>query len=51
MKLKEVAKEIRELVKKRQESLGLAFEEEKHIYTMNGRRDFPSVSKVLKKIL
>jgi hypothetical protein len=49
MDLKIVASEIRELIKKRQDELGLVFEEEKHIYTMNGRRDYPSVSKVLKK--
>ena len=47
--LKKVATEIREIIKKRQETLGLVFEEEKHIYTMNGRKDYPSVSKVLKK--
>jgi hypothetical protein len=49
MDLKIVASEIRELIKKRQNELGLVFEEEKHIYTMNGRKDYPSVSKVLKK--
>jgi len=49
MDLKIVASEIRELIKKRQNDLGLVFEEEKHIYTMNGRKDYPSVSKVLKK--
>lgn len=49
MDLKIVASEIRELIKKRQDELGLVFEEEKHIYTMNGRKDYPSVSKVLKK--
>lgn len=49
MKLSEVAKEIRELISKRQEHLGLTFEEDKHIYTMNGRKDWPSVSKILKK--
>jgi hypothetical protein len=49
MKLSNIAQEIRELIKVRQESLGLTFEEDKHIYTMNGRRDYPSVSKVLKK--
>ena len=48
MKLSNIAQEIRELVKSRQEQLGLTFEEDKHIYTMNGRRDYPSVSKVLK---
>jgi hypothetical protein len=48
MKLSNIAQEIRELVKLRQEQLGLTFEEDKHIYTMNGRKDYPSVSKVLK---
>jgi hypothetical protein len=48
MKLSNIAQEIRELVKSKQEQLGLTFEEDKHIYTMNGRRDYPSVSKVLK---
>jgi hypothetical protein len=49
MKLSNIAQEIRELVKVRQEQLGLTFEEDKHIYTMNGRKNFPSVSTVLKK--
>ena len=49
MKLSNIAQEIRELVKTRQEELGLTFEEDKHIYTMNGRKDYPSVSKVLKQ--
>ena len=48
MKLNEIAQEIRELVIKRQQELGLTFEEDKHVYTMNGRKDYPSVSKVLK---
>jgi len=48
MKLNEIAQEIRELVTKRQQELGLTFEENKHVYTMNGRKDYPSVSKVLK---
>lgn len=47
--LKEVALEIRSIVSEKQEKLGLTFEEEKHIYTMGGRSDWPSVSKVLKK--
>jgi hypothetical protein len=46
--LKSVASEIREIISKRQKSLGLVFEEDKHIYTMNGNKDYPSVSKVLK---
>jgi hypothetical protein len=49
MSLSNIAQEIRELIKVRQEALGLTFEEDKHIYTMNGRKDYPSVSKVLKK--
>ena len=49
MNLKEIAEEIRELVSQRQKELGLTFEEEEHIYTMNGKIDYPSVSKVLKK--
>ena len=49
MKLNDVAKEIREIISKKQEEFGLSFEEENHIYTMNGRTNYPSVSKVLKK--
>jgi hypothetical protein len=48
MKLNEIAQEIRGLVTKRQQELGLTFEEDKHVYTMNGKKDYPSVSKVLK---
>lgn len=48
MKLNEVAKEIREIISSKQQELGLVFEEKRHIYTMNGRSDWPSVSKVLK---
>ena len=53
MNLQEAALEIREIIKKRQEELGLTFEEDRHIYTMRDvdgtlRNDFPSVSKVLK---
>jgi hypothetical protein len=46
--LKSVASEIREIVSEKQKSLGLVFEEDKHVYTMNGKKDYPSVSKVLK---
>jgi hypothetical protein len=46
--LKSVSSEIRELISERQKSLGLVFEEDKHVYTMNGKKDYPSVSKVLK---
>ena len=49
MNLSVVAKEIRELISKRQKDLGLVFEEQRHIYTMNGKTSWPSVSKVLKK--
>jgi len=48
MSLSQIAQEIRELIKTRQQELGLTFEEDKHVYTMNGRKDYPSVSKVLK---
>ena len=49
MDLKNIAREIREIITQRQVDLGLTFEEERHIYTMNGKNDWPSVSKVLKK--
>ena len=49
MKLNDVAKEIREIISQKQSELGLTFEESDHKYTMNGRTDYPSVSKVLKK--
>lgn len=48
MDLKIIAKDIREIIANRQNDLGLVFEEERHIYTMNGKNDWPSVSKVLK---
>jgi hypothetical protein len=48
-KLNEIAKEIRDVISKRQQELGLTFVEEDHIYTMNGKTNYPSVSKVLKK--
>ena len=47
--LKSVASEIREIIDERQKNLGLVFEEDNHIYTMGGRQDYPSVSKILKK--
>jgi len=49
MKLNKIAEEIREIISQKQQELGLTFEEENHIYTMNGKKDYPSVSKVLKK--
>jgi hypothetical protein len=49
IELKNVASEILEILEKRRQELGLTFEEDNHIYTMNGRTDYPSVSKVLKK--
>ena len=48
MKLNKIAEEIRTVISRRQQEFGLTFEEEHHIYTMNGRTDYPSVSKVLK---
>jgi hypothetical protein len=53
MNLKEIAKEIRDLISEKQQELCLTFEEEKHRYTMkdvngNIKDDFPSVSKVMK---
>jgi hypothetical protein len=52
--LKEIAVEIRDILDKKREELGLSFIEEDHIYFMKDkdgklRDDFPSVSKVLKK--
>jgi hypothetical protein len=47
--LKMIASEIREIISDRQQQLGLVFEEDNHIYTMRGRTDYPSVSKILKK--
>jgi len=49
MKLNKVAEEIRKIISDRQKDIGLVFEEGRHIYTMDGRSDWPSVSKVLKK--
>jgi hypothetical protein len=53
MDLKEIAKEIRDIISQKQKELNLTFEEDSHKYTMidvDGklRDDFPSVSKVLK---
>ncbi len=49
IELKKIAEEIREIISNRQNELGLTFEEERHLYTMNGKSEWPSVSKVLKK--
>lgn len=51
--LREIAKEIREIIKLKQQELSLTFEEDTHTYTMmdsNGElsSEWPSVSKVLK---
>lgn len=51
--LRNVAQEIREIVRKKQEELSLTFVEDTHTYTMadkdgNLRSDWPSVSKVIK---
>lgn len=53
MDLKKIAKEIREIVSKKQQELQLTFEEDSHTYTMvdqSGelKSDWPSVSKVMK---
>lgn len=48
MKLNKVAEDIREIITNKQKEFGLTFEEERHLYTMNGSTDWPSVSKVLK---
>ena len=53
MNLKEIAKEIRDILSEKQKELCLTFEEDKHRYTMidldgNIKDDFPSVSKVMK---
>jgi len=52
--LKKISQELREILDKKREELGLSFVEEEHIYFMkdldgNVRNDFPSVSKVMKK--
>jgi hypothetical protein len=54
MDLKEIAKEIRDILDKRRKDIELTFIEEEHKYFMKGqdgeiRSDFPSVSKLLKK--
>lgn len=49
MDLKIIAKEIRDIISQRQKELELSFEEDKHIYTMMGKKNYPSVSKVIKK--
>jgi len=51
--LKNIAIEIRDILSKKREELCLTFEEESHVYTMKDskgklRKDFPSVSKVMK---
>jgi hypothetical protein len=53
MDLKEIAKEIREIIENKQKELQLTFEEDSHTYTMidlsgKTRSDWPSVSKVMK---
>ena len=52
--LKKISQEIREILDKKREELGLSFVEVEHIYFMKDlkgkvRNDFPSVSKVMKK--
>ena len=49
MDLNKSVKEIREIITQKQQELELTFEEDRHIYTMMGNSNWPSVSKVLKK--
>jgi hypothetical protein len=49
MNLEEIVKELRTTINEKQSELRLSFQEENHIYTMSGKTDYPSVSKVLKK--
>ena len=54
MNLNEVALDIREIIKKKQEELNLTFIEDTHTYFMKDidgelKNNFPSVSKVIKK--
>ena len=49
MNLKSIALEIRELLEQRRNEIGLTFEEDGHVYTMNGKTNWHSVSGVLKK--
>lgn len=54
MNLKEISKEINELLENRRKELDISFVEEEHIYYMRDtegvlRKTFPSVSKVIKK--
>jgi len=54
MDLKEISKEINELLEKRRTELDITFVEEEHIYYMRDvdgvlRKTFPSVSKLIKK--
>jgi hypothetical protein len=48
MELKEIAQDIRNTITEKQNEFGLTFQEENHIYTMMGKTNYPSVSKVLK---
>jgi len=47
MKLDNIAKNIRDIISKKRENLGLSFYEETHTYEMLGRTDYPSVTKVI----
>ena len=48
MKLNDIAVDIRNVIKDKQLELKLTFEENDHKYCMNGRCDYPSVSRVMK---
>jgi hypothetical protein len=47
--LKSISEEIRDIIRLRQQELGLVFEEETHTYTMLKNTSWPSVSKIVKK--
>jgi hypothetical protein len=47
--LKSISEEIRDIIRLRQQELGLVFEEETHTYTMLKTSSWPSVSKIVKK--
>jgi len=54
MDLKQISKEINELLEQRRKELDITFVEEEHIYYMRDtegvlRKTFPSVSKLIKK--
>jgi hypothetical protein len=49
MDLLKIAEDIRNIISEKQKELNLSFIEEDHLYHMNGRNDYPSVSKIIKR--